>query len=366
MFRGNVVMKGYLKNKASTDKAFAGGWFHSGDLGVKHPDGYVQLRDRSKDIIISGGENISSIEVEDALFEHPGVQLAAVVARPDDKWGETPCAFIEMKPGQSGDRRGADRMVPRAARALQVPAPCRVRRDPQDLDRQGAEIRAARAGEADRRRSRPSRCASDAWPRYCRAALVGGRWPRPRGSFPAPGEEAAERVHDVRKTLKEARAIARLFLRCVGEPARVTIAALAVDAPPGRPRARSRRDGAAPAASRAAVRDRRAAERRRSRASARRRGARTGASPRARRAPQLNAIVKRVEAWDLSAVGPEEHRRGGRAHLSAGAAARTPRLRQRRAGGAARVARARGRSALSARRARRPPGRRRSTRRPRN
>jgi fatty-acyl-CoA synthase len=98
MFRGNVVMKGYLKNKASTDKAFAGGWFHSGDLGVKHPDGYIQLRDRSKDIIISGGENISSIEVEDALFAHPGVQLAAVVARPDDRWGETPCAFVELKP----------------------------------------------------------------------------------------------------------------------------------------------------------------------------------------------------------------------------------------------------------------------------
>ena len=101
MFRGNVVMKGYLKNKPSTDKAFAGGWFHSGDLGVKHPDGYIQLRDRSKDIIISGGENISSIDVEDALFEHPGVQLAAVVARPDEKWGETPCAFVEMKPGHT-------------------------------------------------------------------------------------------------------------------------------------------------------------------------------------------------------------------------------------------------------------------------
>jgi 3-(methylthio)propionyl---CoA ligase len=101
MFRGNVVMKGYLKNKDSTEKAFAGGWFHSGDLGVKHTDGYVQLRDRSKDIIISGGENISSIEVEDALFQHPGVQLAAVVARPDDKWGETPCAFIELKPGHA-------------------------------------------------------------------------------------------------------------------------------------------------------------------------------------------------------------------------------------------------------------------------
>jgi fatty-acyl-CoA synthase len=101
MFRGNVVMKGYLKNKPSTDRAFAGGWFHSGDLGVKHPDGYVQLRDRSKDIIISGGENISSIEVEDALFDHPAVALAAVVALPDEKWGETPCAFVEMKPGES-------------------------------------------------------------------------------------------------------------------------------------------------------------------------------------------------------------------------------------------------------------------------
>jgi fatty-acyl-CoA synthase len=99
MFRGNVVMKGYLKNKIATDEAFAGGWFHSGDLGVIHPDGYIQLRDRSKDIIISGGENISSIEVEDALYKHPGVQAAAVVAKPDEKWGETPCAFVELKPG---------------------------------------------------------------------------------------------------------------------------------------------------------------------------------------------------------------------------------------------------------------------------
>jgi fatty-acyl-CoA synthase len=99
MFRGNVVMKGYLKNKVATDEAFAGGWFHSGDLGVIHPDGYIQLRDRSKDIIISGGENISSIEVEDVLYKHPGVQAAAVVAKPDEKWGETPCAFVELKPG---------------------------------------------------------------------------------------------------------------------------------------------------------------------------------------------------------------------------------------------------------------------------
>jgi fatty-acyl-CoA synthase len=100
MFRGNVVMKGYLKNRAATDAAFAGGWFHSGDLGVAYPDGYIQLKDRSKDIIISGGENISSIEVEDALYKHPAVQAAAVVAKPDDKWGETPCAFIELKPGE--------------------------------------------------------------------------------------------------------------------------------------------------------------------------------------------------------------------------------------------------------------------------
>jgi fatty-acyl-CoA synthase len=99
MMRGNVVMKGYLKNKASTDKAFAGGWFHTGDLGVIYPDGYIQLKDRSKDIIISGGENISSIEVEDALYKQPAVAAAAVVAKHDDKWGETPCAFVELKPG---------------------------------------------------------------------------------------------------------------------------------------------------------------------------------------------------------------------------------------------------------------------------
>jgi fatty-acyl-CoA synthase len=101
MFRGNVVMKGYLKNPAATEEAFAGGWFHSGDLGVLYPDGYIQLKDRSKDIIISGGENISSIEVEDVLYKHPAVQAAAVVAKSDDKWGETPCAFIELRPGFS-------------------------------------------------------------------------------------------------------------------------------------------------------------------------------------------------------------------------------------------------------------------------
>jgi fatty-acyl-CoA synthase len=99
MFRGNIVMKGYLKNEKATTDAFAGGWFHSGDLGVMHPDGYIQLKDRSKDIIISGGENISSIEVEDTLYKHPDVLTAAVVAKPDPKWGETPCAFVELRDG---------------------------------------------------------------------------------------------------------------------------------------------------------------------------------------------------------------------------------------------------------------------------
>lgn len=98
MFRGNITMKGYLKNPAATQKAFAGGWFHSGDLAVLQPDGYVKIKDRSKDIIISGGENISSLEVEDVLYRHPAVLAAAVVAKPDDKWGETPFAFVELRP----------------------------------------------------------------------------------------------------------------------------------------------------------------------------------------------------------------------------------------------------------------------------
>lgn len=99
MFRGNITMKGYLKNAKATEEAFAGGWFHSGDLAVMQPDGYVKIKDRSKDIIISGGENISSLEVEDVLYRHPAVLAAAVVAKPNPKWGETPCAFVELKPG---------------------------------------------------------------------------------------------------------------------------------------------------------------------------------------------------------------------------------------------------------------------------
>jgi fatty-acyl-CoA synthase len=101
MFRGNITMKGYLKNPQATQAAFAGGWFHSGDLAVVQPDGYVKIKDRSKDIIISGGENISSLEVEDVLYRHPAVLAAAVVAKPDERWGETPCAFVEIKAGAS-------------------------------------------------------------------------------------------------------------------------------------------------------------------------------------------------------------------------------------------------------------------------
>jgi fatty-acyl-CoA synthase len=104
MFRGNITMKGYLKNPAATQEAFAGGWFHTGDLAVQYPDGYIKIKDRSKDIIISGGENISSIEVEDVLYRHPDVLAAAVVARPDERWGETPCAFVELKAGATVTR----------------------------------------------------------------------------------------------------------------------------------------------------------------------------------------------------------------------------------------------------------------------
>ena len=103
LLRGNTLMKGYLKNPRATEEAFRDGWFHTGDLAVWHPDGYVEIKDRSKDVIISGGENISSLEVEEVLYRHPAVMEAAVVARPDEKWGETPCAFVTLKPGAEGE-----------------------------------------------------------------------------------------------------------------------------------------------------------------------------------------------------------------------------------------------------------------------
>jgi fatty-acyl-CoA synthase len=114
-FRGNILMKGYLNNASATAEAFAGGWFHTGDLAVLHPDGYVKIKDRSKDVIISGGENISSLEVEDALHRHPAVLLAAVVAQPDPKWGEVPCGFVELKPGATVE---ADELIEHCRKLL--------------------------------------------------------------------------------------------------------------------------------------------------------------------------------------------------------------------------------------------------------
>lgn len=113
VFRGNIVMKGYLKNPKANKEAFANGWYHSGDLGVKHPDGYIEIKDRSKDIIISGGENISSVEVENILYQHPAIYEVSVVARPDEQWGESPCAFVTLKPhiGASDQPRLAEEIM---------------------------------------------------------------------------------------------------------------------------------------------------------------------------------------------------------------------------------------------------------------
>ncbi len=165
MLRGNTIMKGYLANPKATETAFREGWYHTGDLAVWHPDGYIEVKDRSKDIIISGGENISSLEVEECLYRHPKVMEAAVVARPDEKWGETPCAFVTLKPGAGRGERGGDhRLVPRAPRALQGAAHRRLRGASEDLDGQDPEIRPPGAGQGPRvgrRRHSPPPAAPD-------------------------------------------------------------------------------------------------------------------------------------------------------------------------------------------------------------
>ncbi len=147
MFRGNIVMKGYLKNEKATNEAFAGGWFHTGDLGVLDEHGYVIIKDRSKDIIISGGENISSVEVEDVLYKHPAVLFAAVVAKPDSKWGEVPCAFVELKDNAQRHRSRDHRVLPQPDAGLQDAEGRGVRADPEDVHRQDPEIHAARSGQ---------------------------------------------------------------------------------------------------------------------------------------------------------------------------------------------------------------------------
>ena len=143
--RGNITMKGYLKNPRSTQAAFAGGWFHSGDLAVMHSNGYIELKDRSKDIIISGGENISTIEVEGVLYQHPAVLEAAVVARPDETWGEAPLRLCHVEGRLLGDRSRDHRLLPRESGAFQSAQDGRVRPVAQDVDRQGLEVHPARA-----------------------------------------------------------------------------------------------------------------------------------------------------------------------------------------------------------------------------
>ena len=144
---GNTLMKGYLKNEAATEEAFAGGLYRSGDLAVWHGDGSIEVKDRSKDIIISGGENISSLEVEEVLYRHPQVMEAAVVARPDAKWGESPCAFVTLKPDSGrGRARGHHRLLPRQHGALQGAEDRGVRAAAEDVHRQDPEVRAAREG----------------------------------------------------------------------------------------------------------------------------------------------------------------------------------------------------------------------------
>ena len=152
MLRGNTVMKGYLRNPAATEAAFAGGWFHTGDLGVLHPDGYIEVKDRAKDIVISGGENISTLEVEEVLYAHPSIMEAAVVARPDPKWGEVPHAFVTPSPGAGVlDGGGGRRLVPGAAGGLQGSEGRDLRAAAEDLDGQDPEVRAAAAVSGRRR-----------------------------------------------------------------------------------------------------------------------------------------------------------------------------------------------------------------------
>jgi hypothetical protein len=143
--RGNIVMKGYLKNPRATEEAFAGGWFHSGDLGVMHPDGYIELKDRSKDIIISGGENISAIEVEDVLYRHPAVFEAAVVARPDQMWGETPCVFVTLKPEAEASAEDIITFCRTHLTHFKAAADGDLWPPAENFDRQDPEIQAARA-----------------------------------------------------------------------------------------------------------------------------------------------------------------------------------------------------------------------------
>ena len=171
MVRGNTVMLGYLKEPKATAETFRGGWMHTGDLAVEHSDGYVEIKDRAKDIIISGGENISSVEVEIALYKHPAVQLAAVVARPDQKWGETPCAFVQLKPGANATAEEIIAFCRDQLGPFQGAEDGGIRALADDGDRQDPEIRVTRARTLNlisparrSRASRDTRCRTTALP----------------------------------------------------------------------------------------------------------------------------------------------------------------------------------------------------------
>ncbi len=170
VMRGNNVMKGYYDQPDATAEAFRGGWFHSGDIAVMHPDGAIELRDRKKDIIISGGENISTIEVEQAVARHPAVLECAVVAIPDEKWGERPKAFVALKPGASATAEEIIAFCREHLAGFKCPAAVEFTELPEDLDRQDPEVRAARQGMvgprpsgSTRRRSSPRRSARRGW-----------------------------------------------------------------------------------------------------------------------------------------------------------------------------------------------------------
>ena len=166
VMRGNNVMSGYFRDDDATAKAFAGGWYHSGDLGVMHPDGYVELRDRAKDVVISGGENISTVEVEQAVLSHPAVLEAAVVGVPDERWGERPKAFVVLRQGKAAEPDAIIEHVKGAIARYKAPRDVEIVEElPEDLDRQDPEVRAPRQGVGRRRDAHPGVTVSAAWRR---------------------------------------------------------------------------------------------------------------------------------------------------------------------------------------------------------
>ena len=234
VMRGNNVMSGYFADEAATEKAFRGGWFHSGDLAVWHPDGNIELRDRSKDIIISGGENISSIEVEQTICAHPAVLECAVIGIPHERWGERPKAFVTLNSEAERKRRRDHRVLPRAARSLQVPRRSRVRPAAENLHRQGPEIRPARArstmrpAQAQRRSSRSAASVSLTTSAPTRSSSARSRKPRPARSRNTPcasGSGPDAKLESARHDVDPSRSVGNV--RCQRPAAPIPRSALA-------------------------------------------------------------------------------------------------------------------------------------------